>query len=422
MKNWELKYLDDVCELITCGVAARPNYVDEGVPFLSAKNVKDGQIIWSGYNCITEETHKELTKNNKPLKGDLLYTRVGSYGEAAVIEDDYEFSVFVSLTLIKVDKSKLNNYYLKHYLNSEAVKNLAKASISGSGVGNLNVGTVRKFTIPLPPLPEQQRIVSILDEAFAAIAKAKANAEQNLKNAKELFESYLQGVFENKGDGWEEKTLGQLCVFTQGIQRDVKLQSETEGENQVRFLRIVDYTQGNEPPRYIDFPGEKYILNTDDVALVRYGASTGFVCRGLEGALANNLFRVIPKSLEKLTNDFLFIYLQSPIFQNVIKATMNGAAMPAISFGLIEEIPFPLPPLKEQQTIVRQLDALRAETQKLEAVYQKKIDDLEELKKSILQKAFAGELRSPEGAEYKSEVATPLADKKPNTITSPEGV
>ncbi|MFN7438028.1 MAG: restriction endonuclease subunit S, partial [Bacteroidota bacterium] len=150
MKNWEVEYLDDVCELITCGVAARPNYVDEGVPFLSAKNVKDGQIIWSGYNCISEETHKELTKNSKPLKGDLLYTRVGSYGEAAVIEDDYEFSVFVSLTLIKVDKSKLNNYYLKHYLNSEAVKNLAKASISGSGVGNLNVGTVRKFKIPLP--------------------------------------------------------------------------------------------------------------------------------------------------------------------------------------------------------------------------------------------------------------------------------
>ena len=172
----------------------------------------------------------------------------------------------------------------------------------------------------------------------------------------------------------------------------LKLQSEIQGENQVRFLRIVDYTQGNEPPRFIDFPGEKYILNTDDVALVRYGASTGFVCRGLEGALANNLFRVIPKSLDKLTNDFLFIYLQSPIFQNVIKTTMNGAAMPAISFGLIEEIPFPLPPLKDQQTIVRQLDALRAETQKLEAVYQKKIDDLEELKKSILQKAFAGDL------------------------------
>ena len=92
-QGWEVKKLGDVCDLITCGVAARPQYVDEGIPFLSAKNVKEGKIIWSGYNCISEQTHNELTKNNKPLLGDILYTRVGSYGEAAVIEDDYEFSV-----------------------------------------------------------------------------------------------------------------------------------------------------------------------------------------------------------------------------------------------------------------------------------------------------------------------------------------
>jgi type I restriction enzyme S subunit len=108
-KSWIIKRLDEVCDLITCGVAARPDYVDEGVPFLSAKNVKEGKVIWSGYNCISEQTHKDLTKNNKPLLGDILYTRVGSYGEAAVIEDELEFSVFVSLTLIKVDKSVLNN-------------------------------------------------------------------------------------------------------------------------------------------------------------------------------------------------------------------------------------------------------------------------------------------------------------------------
>ena len=84
-------------------------------------------------------------------------------------------------------------------------------------------------------------------------------------------------------------------------------------------------------------------------------------------------------------------------------------------------MPVPCPTIKQQQTIVRQLDALRAETQKLEVVYNKKIDDLEELKKSILQKAFAGELRSPEGAAYDSEAATPLAKKTPSSITSPEG-
>ena len=212
-EGWQEKRLNDVCDLITCGVAAKPHYVDVGVPFLSAKNVKDGKIVWRGYNSISSQTHEELTKHNKPLRGDILYTRVGSFGEAAVVEDDVEFSVFVSLTLIKPKKDFLNNYFLKYYLNSSEIKELAKSSISSSGVGNLNVGTVRQFPINLPPLPEQQRIVAILDDAFESIAIAKANAEKNLQNAKALFESYLQGVF---SQGGEEKTLGDVCDLLNG--------------------------------------------------------------------------------------------------------------------------------------------------------------------------------------------------------------
>ena len=319
---------------------------------------------------------------------DIVMVRYGApgligRGKAGVIANN--------LFRIKIERKDLTNDYLTHFLSQEHIQNYL-ATQGSATMPALNFGQLKTIEVKFPPLPEQQRIVTILDHAFAAIDQAKANAEKNLKNAKELFESYLQGVFEKKGEGWEEKTLGQLCGFMQGIQRDVKLQSETKDENQVRFLRIVDFTQGNEPPRFIDFPGEKYILNNENIALVRYGASTGFVCRGLEGALANNLFRIIPKHLEQLTNDFLFIYLNSPIFQNVIKTTMNGAAMPAISFGLIQKIPFPLPPIKQQQSIVLQIDALNEETMKLEAIYKKKIEDIEELKKSILQKAFAGEL------------------------------
>ena len=368
-KGWEIKTIGDVCVSASSNVSQNKLANDEGdYPIYGA----------SGLIKKVSFYHQD-----KPY---LSIVKDGS-GVGRVTKMDAYTSVIGTLQYI-LPKENIDLDYLNYSLMSVDFKKY----VAGAAIPHIYFKDYKNEPFLWMPLPEQQRIVSILDEAFAAIAKAKANAEQNLKNAKELFESYLQGVFEKKEDGWEEKTLGQLCIFTQGIQRDVKLQSEIQGENQVRFLRIVDYTQGNEPPRFIDFPGEKYILNTDDVALVRYGASTGFVCRGLEGALANNLFRVIPKSLDKLTNDFLFIYLQSSIFQNVIKTTMNGAAMPAISFGLIEEIPFPLPPLKDQQTIVRQLDALRAETQKLEAVYQKKIDDLEELKKSILQKAFAGDL------------------------------
>ncbi len=214
--------------------------------------------------------------------------------------------------------------------------------------------------------------------------------------------------------GWEEKTLGQLCVFTQGIQRDVKLQSETQDENQVRFLRIVDYTQGNEPPRYIDSPGDKYILNAQDVALVRYGASTGFVCRGLEGALANNLFRVIPKSSEKLTIDFLFVYLKSPIFQNVIKVAMNGAAMPAISFGLIEEIPFHLPPLLEQERIVSILDKALSAIEQAKQNAAKNLKNAKELFDSYLNKIFTNK-----GDDWEIKKLGEVCEFKSGTTISP---
>ena len=156
--------LNDTCDLITCGVAARPKYVEDGIPFLSAQNVKNGTVIYKNHKFITEENHKELTKNNKPVRGDILYTRVGSFGEAAVIEEDIEFSIFVSLTLIKV-KDVLTSNYLKHYLNSQNVKSLAARSLSGSGVGNLNVGTVRKFPIVVPNIATQNKTVSLL-EAF----------------------------------------------------------------------------------------------------------------------------------------------------------------------------------------------------------------------------------------------------------------
>ena len=332
------------------------------------------------------------------FSGESLILAGNGVNVGEVFYYDGEFDAYQRTYVI--NNIKIFPKYL-HYHMLLFWKELGTKLQYGSATNFIKIGNFQNYDVSYPPLPEQQRIVAILDEAFAAITKAKTNAEQNLKNAKELFESYLQGVFEN--GNWEEKTLGEVCDFSQGIQRDVKLQSENQKDNQVRFLRIVDFTQGNEPPRYIDNPGEKYILNSNDVSLVRYGASTGFVCRGLEGALANNLFRVIPKAKKEIINDFLFIYLTAPVFQNVIKESMNGAAMPAISFGLIKDIPFPIISINEQQTIVQKLDALSAETKKLEAIYKQKINDLEELKKSVLQKAFSGELRGGEPVQPKTE-------------------
>ncbi|MDC0333093.1 restriction endonuclease subunit S [Gammaproteobacteria bacterium] len=185
----EKTILENVTSALTCGVAKRPNYTDKGVPFLSARNVKNGKMKWENYKYVDNDTHLKLTKYNKPEIGDILYSRVGAgFGDAAIIDKNIEFSIFVSLTLIKPDK-ELHNEYLCHYLNSSFVKKLAASSITGTGVGNLNVGAVRKFPITIIS-KEQQILVSEKINVFLKkldklkfINKKKINSLQALKSA-----------------------------------------------------------------------------------------------------------------------------------------------------------------------------------------------------------------------------------------------
>ena len=394
-KGWEIKILSEACKVFADGDwIESKDQSSEGIRLIQTGNIGFGyykdKVDKSRF--VSEETFKKLICTEIKA-GDLLVSRLPDpVGKSCIIpETNTKMITGVDCTIIR-PKDFLLSEFLCYYQMSDKYLKDVQIGVSGATRQRISRKNLGQIKIPLPPLPEQQEIVSILDDTFESIECVKSNAEQNIKNAKELFESYLNGIFENLN--LEEMTLGEVCNFIQGIQRDVKLQSENKKENQVRFLRIIDFTQGNEQPRYINNPGEKYILESNDISLVRYGASTGFVCRGLEGALANNLFRVIPKSNKMITNDFLFVYLTAPIFQKVIKESMNGAAMPAISFGLIKDIPFPKISIKEQQTIVLKLDAISAETKRLESLYQQKLNDLEELKKSILQKAFNGELKT----------------------------
>jgi type I restriction enzyme S subunit len=226
-KEWFVDQLVDACELITCGVAARPDYVDvDGVPFLSSLNVKQGRVIWAGYKSISKEDHTELTRNNKPVKGDILYTRVGSFGEAAVVERDIDFSVFVSLTLIKPKAEIVHNYFLKFLLNSLEVKALANNTTTGLGVQNLNVSEVRRFELPFPPLPEQIKIAQILTSVDDVIEKTQAQIDK-LKDLKTgmMQELLTKGIghVEFKDSpvgripvGWEVKTLGHISSLQRG--------------------------------------------------------------------------------------------------------------------------------------------------------------------------------------------------------------
>ena len=380
MSNWPIYSLVDVTDLITCGVAKRPNYVDSGVPFLSAKNIKNGKVIWSDHRYISQEDHDELTKNNKPLLGDILYTRVGSFGEAAIVDTDKEFSVFVSLTLIKPRHDKLYNSYLKYYLNSNDVKQLAKSSISGSGVGNLNVGTVRKFPIPLPPIPEQKRIVAILDQAFADIEQARAKTEQNLKNARELFESYLQQVFSQRGEGWEDSTLNVVAENLDSKRVPITKKDRIEGDYPYYGASgIVDYVDG-----YI-FDEELLLVSEDGANLLARTYPIAFSASGRYWV--NNHAHVL-KFKDRNTQKFIEYYLNSISLAPYV----SGMAQPKLNQRALNSIPVPKVTKLIAGEVVSKLEVLENEINQVYKIYKYKLDSLDELKKSILQKAFSGEL------------------------------
>ncbi len=134
---------------------------------------------------------------------------------------------------------------------------------------------------------------------------------------------------------WKWVTLRDVCKFSQGIQVDMHKQSNQKANGQVRFLRIIDFTQEDEPERYIDDPGEKYLLKKDEIAMVRYG-TVGFVCTGKEGVIANNLFKITPT--ERLNKKYLINFLNSHEFKGKLKT--KGATIQALSFGMINPMPF----------------------------------------------------------------------------------
>jgi type I restriction enzyme S subunit len=415
-QGWEKKKLGEVCEVIAGQSPEGKFYNPEGngMPFYQGKKEYGEKYIGEPTTWTTK-----ITKEAEA--GDILMSVRAPVGPVNFATQ--KICIGRGLAAIragkKIDKEFLFSYLVKH--ESEIEGN------AGAVFNSINKTQIENLEIPLPPLPEQQRIVSILDECFSAIDKAKANAEQNLKNAKELFESYLQGVFDpsthsgrGKSDGWEEKKLGEVAFVKSG---GTPLRHKTEYWNG----NIAWYSSGelnnlytNDPERHINelaiensnaklFPKGSLLIGMYDTAALKMSI--------LDRDAAFNQAIAGVKPNAKI--DLIFILHSINAVKPEILNLRRGVRQKNLSLDKIKNIPIALPSLQTQQTIVRQLDTLRAETQKLEAVYQKKISDLEELKKSILHKAFAGELRSPEGAVSANDGYSP-SEKKIKNKVSPE--
>ena len=271
----------------------------------------------------------------------------------------------------------------------------------------LYLNQVRNFKIALPPLPEQKRIVAIMDEAFEgidrAIANAEknlANAEKNLANARELFESYLNDIFTQKGDGWVEKKLneiagkvltgpfGSLLHKSDYISDGIPIVNPANIEDD-KIIPNLNKTVSQDVVSRM----QAYILRQNDIVVGRRGeiGRCAVVSEEQSGWLCGSGSFFI-KPFENVDSVFLAHLLRSVPYRSKLEALSSGATMQNLSNQSLSDLVIAMPSLDEQNGITRKLDDLKTETQRLEIIYRQKIAALNELKQSILQKAFTGEL------------------------------
>lgn len=278
-----------------------------------------------------------------------------------------------------IPRSQLHYKYLYYYLL--CIVDLLNLLGTGATFKELSGGKLKEVTIPVPPLPEQQRIVAILDKAFNGIAKAKANAEKNLKNARQLFESHLNSVFSQQGEEWVVKTLDEISLNLDSKRIPITKSDRVSGEYPYYGASgIVDYVAD-----YI-FEDDTLLVSEDGANLLARSTPIAF---SVSGKYWVNNHAHILKFENMATQQFVEFYLESIKLDDYI----TGAAQPKLNQKALNSIPIAIPKqVEDQAKIVDSIEQLSNETKLLESIYQKKIEALDALKKSILHQAFSGKL------------------------------
>lgn len=404
--DWEVKKFKDITDILRCGLASTPKYVEDGVPFLSAQNVKNGKLNLDKYKCISNELHEKLTKNTKPQKNDILMTRVGNVGDAAIVDIDWEFSVYVSLTHIRM-KEGYDSQFFTQLLNSSFIKRRSlQTQYKGGGVANLNVKVVEEFDMPIPPLKEQQKIVEILSSVDAAIKKTEQVIAKTEEVKKGLMQQLLtRGIDQKK---FKDSPVGQIPI----IWNVERLGSEAYIKARIGWKGLSSEEYTDEGPYLI---AGKHILRTnilwekcDHISMERYEESPEIMLRnddvimtkdGTIGRVAHieslndkatiNGTMMLIRPLENLEGKFIYYYFQSTRFQRLIKEKVSGSSIPHIFQRDLVEFKIPVPPLNEQRKIVEILSNI---DKKIEREYEV-LEYISNLKKGLMQQLLTGQIR-----------------------------
>jgi len=385
-KWWQTKKLGEVCELVNGRAYSKTELLAVG----KYRVLRVGNFFTNDHWYYSD---MELEEKKYCDNGDLLYAWSASFGPR--IWTGGKVIYHYHIWKVVHDFTQIDQMFLFYFFQWDTEKIKADQG-TGTTMMHVSMGSMNERDIHLPPLPEQQRIVALLDEAFAGLATAKANAERNFQNARAIFESHLQAVFSQRGVGWVEKTLKDVSItFGRGKSKhrprnDPELYGGKYPFIQTGDIRNADHfiTAYSQTYNEVGLSQSKLWPNgTICITIAANIAETAIL--GFDACFPDSVIGVVANPDEAETG-FIEYLLQS--FKARIQAMGKGSAQANINLATFEDQRFPFPSVIKQKELVEFLDHLAAETQHLTRLYERKLAALEELKKSLLHQAFNGEL------------------------------
>lgn len=414
MKNgWRKQKLSDACLFINgLWTGEKPPFVKIGV-IRNTNFTKEGALDDSDIAYIEVEVKK--FEKRRLRFGDVILEKSGGGPKQPVgrvilfdkKEGDYSFSNFTSAIRV-LDPEALDFRFLHKFLYWSYLSGVTLGMQSNStGLRNLDGDAYKNIEIAFPPLPEQQRIVGILDEAFAGIATAKANAEKNLQNARALFESHLHAVFTHRGPGWERVPLQTL--LDRGW-----IEGHLDGNHGGDYPRKEEFISAGIPyisancldDEQVDMSCAKYLspqrasllrkgIAKDRDVLFAHNATVGPVAilhTDQEKVILGTSLTYYRCNPRYIIPEYLAHYMRSAEFKNQYGQVMKQSTRNQVPITKQREFFHVIPPLDAQRQMVKELDGLFKSGRRLEALAAKKLAALDELKAALLHQAFSGQL------------------------------
>jgi len=411
--EWKIRKLADATEVIVDGTHFTPKYTKVGIPFLRVTDLKNKIIDLEDVKYISKREHLELIKRCKPQIGDILLSKNGTIGITKIIDWHWEFSIFVSLAIIRTKQDLLNNGFLKFFFNSAYLEKQIQLQVKQGTVTNLHLEEIRKFMIPLPPLFEQKKIASILksiDDKLENIT-AQINEYTNLK--KGLMQKLLvKGIGHTKfkdsplgqiPEEWELVKLGDILSVKHGFafqgEKFTKIPNENLLLTPVNFsidggIKFVwekqKFYSGEFPKEYILYEGDLIVAMTDLTQDCNILGSPAIIPDSNFKYLHNQRLGLVNIfDIAKVDKLFLFYIFNDRHYREFLRNTKTGSTVSHTSPKTIYEVNITLPGISEQQKIATILSSVDTKIESL----QTKNEEYTQLKKGLMEKLLTGKIR-----------------------------